>query len=49
MDDNKFVDCAVSGNADFLVTDDKHFNLVKKINFPLVNIIRTEDFLKQKT
>ena len=23
-DDDKFVDCAVSGNADFIVTDDKH-------------------------
>jgi len=25
-DDQKFVDCAVCGNADFLITDDKHFS-----------------------
>ena len=25
-DDNKFVDCAVAGNADYLVSNDKHFN-----------------------
>src|SRR4030042_5237354 len=28
-DDNKFVDCAVSGNADYLVTNDKHFDILK--------------------
>jgi len=27
-DDNKFVDCAVAGQADFLVTHDKHFNVL---------------------
>ena len=30
-DDNKFVDCALNGNADFLVTDDKHFNILEKL------------------
>ena len=29
-DDNKFVDCAIAGNADFIVTNDKHFNVVKQ-------------------
>ncbi|MEM9831910.1 MAG: putative toxin-antitoxin system toxin component, PIN family [Bacteroidota bacterium] len=46
-DDNKFVDCALNGQADFLVTDDKHFNVLKKIGFPPVQIIRTADFLKE--
>ena len=32
-DDNKFVDCAVSSNADFIVTNDKHFNILKKTEF----------------
>ena len=30
-DDNKFVDCALNGQANFLVTDDKHFNVLKRI------------------
>ncbi|MFK7983264.1 MAG: putative toxin-antitoxin system toxin component, PIN family [Saprospiraceae bacterium] len=46
VDDNKFVDCAVSGNADYLVTDDKHFSQLYKVNFPAVKVIKTKDFLK---
>jgi putative PIN family toxin of toxin-antitoxin system len=46
-DDNKFVDCALNGQANFLVTDDKHFNVLKRIGFPPIQVIRTEDFLKE--
>ncbi|MDX2304161.1 MAG: putative toxin-antitoxin system toxin component, PIN family [Microscillaceae bacterium] len=45
--DDKFVDCAVSGNANFLVTDDKHFEVLKEVRFPLVDIIKTADFLEE--
>lgn len=31
-DDNKFVDCALNGQANFLVTDDKHYNVLKKLD-----------------
>jgi len=44
-DDNKFVDCALNGQAQFLVTDDKHFNLLKEIDFPHIEVIRTSHFL----
>jgi len=44
VDDNKFSDCAFSGNVHFLVTDDKHFNVLKSIPFPAINIISLEDF-----
>ena len=30
-DDQKFVDCAVCGHADFLITNDKHYNILKDI------------------
>lgn len=46
-DDNKFVDCALNGRADFLVTDDKHFNLLHQIGFPPPNVIRTAKFLTE--
>jgi len=46
-DDNKFVDCALNGQANFLVTDDKHFNVLKRIGFPPIQVIRTADFLKE--
>ena len=46
-DDNKFVDCALNGQANFLITDDKHFNVLKKIGFPPIQLLRTKDFLKE--
>ena len=45
-DDDKFVDCAVSANADYLVTNDKHYNILKNIPFPTLKVIRIDDFLK---
>ena len=45
-DDNKFVDCAIACGAQFLVSNDKHFNILKKIKFPKVDVVKAEDFLK---
>jgi putative PIN family toxin of toxin-antitoxin system len=44
-DDNKFFDIAVAADVDYLVTNDHHFDIVKTINFPKVNIITAETFL----
>lgn len=43
-DDNKFVDCAFSANAHYIVTDDKHFKILKYTNFPVIPIIKAENF-----
>jgi uncharacterized protein len=43
-DDNKFVDCYISANADFIVTHDSDFNLLKNIDFPKVSIINSTEF-----
>lgn len=43
-DDNKFVDCAVSANVHVLVTHDKHFDVLKEIDFPRIGISDTEVF-----
>lgn len=45
VDDNKFVDCAIACDAKFLVSDDKHFNLLKHLEFPAVNLISANQFL----
>lgn len=45
-DDNKFVDCAISANADFICTEDSHFKVLSQIPFPVVNIISADDFVK---
>ena len=43
-DDNKFADCAFAADADFLITNDKHFDILKEINFPKIKIIKFEEF-----
>ena len=45
-DDNKFVDCAISGNVDYLVSNDKHFNVLETIDFPVVPLLKAEEFLE---
>ena len=44
-DDNKFVDCAISGNADYIVTEDKHFEVLKEVTFPPLKIIGIKEFI----
>ena len=43
-DDNKFVDCAIIAGADYIVSEDTHFRILKTIPFPLVQVIRLEKF-----
>lgn len=45
-DDNKFVDCAIFANADFIVSDDKHFNELGSVEFPKVLVVRLDDFAR---
>jgi putative PIN family toxin of toxin-antitoxin system len=46
-DDNKFVDCAIVSNAAYIVSQDAHFNILKQIDFPKVNVIGIEEFIKE--
>lgn len=46
-DDNKFVDCAVASDAEYIVTNDKHFNPLKEIPWPKIEIIKITEFIKQ--
>lgn len=48
-DDNKFVDCAISAGTDFIVTNDKHFKILKNISFPKVDTISIDKFLQKIT
>ncbi|GHT37245.1 hypothetical protein FACS189435_1840 [Bacteroidia bacterium] len=38
-DDNKFVDCAISAGAEYVVSNDNHFNVLANISFPKVNVL----------
>jgi uncharacterized protein len=44
-DDNKFIDCAVAGDATFIVSNDRHFNILKAIEFPKIKVVKIEEFL----
>ena len=43
-DDNKFVDCAFVCQADFIVTDDGHFEDAANSRFPIFRIMSLEAF-----
>jgi putative PIN family toxin of toxin-antitoxin system len=45
LSDNKFVDLAISSNADYLVTNEKHFKVLKEIEFPRVHLVNLKEFL----
>ena len=45
-DDNKFVDCAFAAGADYLVSEDSHFNVLRSTPFPLLNIVTLDEFMQ---
>jgi predicted nucleic acid-binding protein len=45
-DDNKFVDCAIAASAKYIVSNDKHFRVLKEIDFPKIDVIGIEEFLE---
>ena len=44
-DDNKFVDCAVSASAAYIVTNDKHYNVLKDLPWPKIAVLNIQEFL----
>lgn len=44
VDDNKFVDCAICANARYIVSEDHHFDVLKKCSFPKVEVIGIDLF-----
>ena len=47
VDDNKFVDCAVAADAEYIVTNDSHFRVLKDIDWPKVLVITLHEFASQ--
>ena len=44
-DDNKFVDCAFAAGADYLVSEDSHFSILRHTPFPQLNLVTLDEFL----
>ncbi len=45
-DDNKFVDCAIKSAAQFIVSEDSHFKILKEIEFPHIDVIGINQFME---
>jgi predicted nucleic acid-binding protein len=43
-DDNKFADLAISANVHYLVSNDRHFNVMKSLPFPSVKVVTMTEF-----
>jgi len=46
VDDNKYCDCAIVGQADYIITEDKHFDILKRIPFPSITTLNIDEFLE---
>ena len=46
-DDDKFVDCAVASNAKFIVTEDSHYDVLRDLDFPRIEIIKLDDIIQK--
>ena len=44
-DDNKFADGAIASGAEFIVTNDKHYKILKRTPWPNINVLNIKDFL----
>ncbi len=44
-DDNKFVDCAIVASAKYIVTEDHHYDVLKRCSFPKVDVVDLDTFL----
>ena len=45
-DDNKFIDCAVVAQAKYIVTEDRHYDVLREVEFPKVDIIGLDEAMK---
>ena len=46
-DDNKFVDCAFASGADYIVSEDSHFDILARTPFPMFNVLTMDEFLQK--
>jgi predicted nucleic acid-binding protein len=45
---SKFVDCAFAAGADYLVSEDNHFSVLKSTPFPQLNLVTLDEFMQTR-
>jgi len=43
-DDNKFVDCYIASQSDYIISNDKHIHQIKDNVFPQIGVLKYEEF-----
>ena len=43
-DDNKFVDCYIAGQCDYIISNDRHLYQIKNNKFPQIAVLRYVEF-----
>ena len=43
LDSDKFVDCAIVANAEYIFTNDAHFDVLAEISFPQVSVLSLDN------
>ncbi|MEP6613022.1 MAG: putative toxin-antitoxin system toxin component, PIN family [Mucilaginibacter sp.] len=43
-DDNKFVDCYIASQSDYIISNDKHIHQIKTSVFPQISVLKYEEF-----
>jgi len=43
-DDDKFADVAFASGADYLISNNNHFNVLKKREHPKIHVLRLDEF-----
>ena len=46
-DDNKFVDCYIASQSDYIISNDKHIHQIKNNVFPQISVLKYEEFESQ--
>jgi putative PIN family toxin of toxin-antitoxin system len=46
-DDNKFVDCYIASQCDYIISNDRHIHQIKTNAFPQIAVLRYEEFEKE--
>ncbi len=44
-DDNKFVDCSIAAGARYIVSNDRHYDILKQITYPKVEVLSLDEFM----
>jgi len=43
-DDNKFVDCAFAAGVDYIISNDRHFDVLQTVSFPTIAVLTIQAF-----